>query len=105
MIEATDDDYDGDDPGPPEYQASPEHLSEGTSDEQKFSLKPILQENICHTLENGAPIGTSNEAKKESQAGEEGDFNVTSSNATNTQHKENYHPVVSLEPINVKKSR
>ena len=105
MIEATDDDYDDDDPGPPEYQASPEHHSAGNTDEQKLSLGPMLQENIPNNLESGAPVGTPNVTKKESQGGEEVDFSVTSSTATNIQHKENYHPVVSLESINVTKSR
>ena len=98
MIEATDDDYDDDDPGPPDQ------FSDDTDYHQNLGQTDVPAEISSNIIENDPSIEIKNKNKKESKEIESSNL-PDSPSTTQKQHKENYDPVVSLESINVSKSR
>lgn len=98
MIEATDDDYDEDDPGPPDQ------FSDDTEYQQNLSQTHVPLEISSNVTDNDPPIEMKNKKNKELQESESCNL-LDSSSITQKQQKENYDPVVSLESINVSKSR
>ena len=98
MIEATDDDYDDDDPGPPDP------FSDDTEYQPNMDNANVTADISSNVLQNDSPVEMNDKKKKESQAIESSSL-PDSLSATQKQHKENYDPVVSLESITVSKSR
>ena len=98
MIEATDDDYDDDDPGPPD------HFSDDADYQQNMGQTHVQEEISSNVIENDLSEDMKNKKEKDSQAIESSNL-PDSPSTTQKQHKENYDPIVSLESINVSKSR
>ena len=95
MIEATDDDYDDDDPGPPDQ------YTEDIEDQDNFGQN---QENNLNTIENERPNVIANSEKEENLTKESKGFSPLPS-ITQNEKIENFDPVVSLESISLSKSR
>ena len=95
MIEATDDDYDDDDPGPADQ------YTEDIEEQERFGQN---LENNSNAIENEQTIVIPNSEKEETLTKESKSFSPLPS-ATQNQQIENFDPVVSLESINVSKSR
>ena len=98
MIEATDDDYDDDDPGPPDQ------FSDDTEYQQNMGQTHVPEEISSNVTVNDPPIDMKNKKNKELQESESSNL-LDSPSTTQKLQKENYDPVVSLESINVSKSR
>ena len=98
MIEATDDDYDDDDPGPPDQ------FSDDTEYQQNLGQTHVPAEVSSNIIQNDPPVEIMNKNKEESKEIESSNL-PDSPSTTQKQHKEKYDPVVSLESINVSKSR
>ena len=95
MIEATDDDYDDDDPGPPDQ------YTEDIEDQDNFGQN---QKNNLNTLEIERPAVIANSEKEENLTKESKTFSPLPS-TTQNEKIENFDPVVSLESISLSKSR